>query len=373
MLASDQYYLSLQDKELKNSHWVQNCVSDEPDRIVPAIGLFNHTHSFDLRTCTWHPTERGTPGFLESLYISFVEPLFIDIADSLEVKYAYAGCVATILPQPCFDAFMGSTEPMTQKSIMENYARNIESRHPDWQMSDRNWDDADTSLRLPAIICTEFVADGIKHYRMAKWVDSQTISSFENHRNDFLCNKWLAPIDDGIKIKWDKPNYLPNDAGVVRVIGNDISQDKQKIDSFEIHVWSDTDHAGIEMTVTETDGSSGVFEGTAFFTPEGKSEGTTLLVEDAVYADYKFSVGSARIINESRDIVLEESHVDDFQDTENPNECWYQDDDGNIVPCAIDSTGPSMIVGMFLVVFWPYAVLGIVIGIIFIIWKKKRK
>ncbi len=295
------------------------------------------------------------------------------IVNNLDTRHAYAGCVATILPQPCFDVFMVGNEPMTQKSIMENYARNIESRYSDWQMSDRNWDDTDTSLRLPAIICTEFVADGIKHYRMAKWVDSHTISSFENHRNDFLCNKWLAPIDDGVKIKWDKPNYFPNDVGVVRVIGNDINQDKQNIDSFEIHVWSDTDHTGIEMTVTETDGSSGIFEGTVFFIPEGKSKDTTLLVEDAVYADYKFSVGSARIINESKDVVLEESHVDDFQDTKNTNECVYRDDDGNIIPCTIDSTPTNTIIGMFLVVFWPYIILGIVIGIIFIMWIKKRK
>lgn len=295
------------------------------------------------------------------------------IVNNLDTQHAYAGCVATILPQPCFDVFMVGNEPMTQKSIMENYARNIESRYSDWQMSDRNWDDTDTSLRLPAIICTEFVADGIKHYRMAKWVDSHTISSFENHRNDFLCNKWLAPIDDGVKIKWDKPNYFPNDVGVVRVIGNDINQDKQNIDSFEIHVWSDTDHTGIEMTVTETDGSSGIFEGTVFFIPEGKSKDATLLVEDAVYADYKFSVGSARIINESKDVVLEESHVDDFQDTKNTNECVYRDDDGNIIPCTIDSTPTNTIIGMFLVVFWPYIILGIVIGIIFIMWIKKRK
>ena len=373
LLASDQYYLSFQDKELKKSDWVQNCLPVEDNQIVPSIGLYNHTHSFDLRTCTWHHTEHGAPGFLESLYVSFVEPLFIDVADSLEVKQAYAACAATILPQPCFDAFMGSTEPMTQKSIMENYARNIESRYTDWQMSDRKWDDTDTPLRLPAIICTEFVADGIKHYRMAKWVDSQTISSFENHRNDFLCNKWLAPIDDGVKIRWDKTRYLPNDVGVVRIYDNGVNQYEQKTDSFDIHVWSDIDHTGIELTVTKTDGSSGIFEGTVFFIPEGKSKDTTLLVEDAVYAEHKFSVGSARIINESKDIVLEEPYADNSQDTKNPNECWYQDDTGNMVPCTIDSTGPSMIVGMFLVVFWPYVVLGIVIGIIFIIWRKKRK
>ena len=66
----------------------------------------------------------------------------------------------------------------------------------DWQTSNRDWSNEDIALDLPAIICTEFVADGMKQYRMAKWVDSYTISSFENHRDDSLCDKWLAPIDD---------------------------------------------------------------------------------------------------------------------------------------------------------------------------------
>ena len=41
------------------------------------------------------------------------------------------------------------------------------------------------------------------------------------------------------------------------------------------------------------------FEARIFFTPEDESIGTRLLVEDAVYADHKSNVGSARIINES--------------------------------------------------------------------------
>lgn len=90
LLVADQYYFSLQDKELKKSEWIQNCVPAPPNRAVPAIGLFNHTHSFDLLTCTWNTTERGVPGFLESLYISFIEPIFLDVADILEIQYAYA-------------------------------------------------------------------------------------------------------------------------------------------------------------------------------------------------------------------------------------------------------------------------------------------
>ena len=194
---------------------------------------------------------------------------------------------------------VSADRPLTGYSIMEDYARNIEMNHPDWQMSERDWDDYENApIQLPAIICTEFVADGMKHYRMAKWVDSHTISSFENHKDDSLCDKWLAPIDDGVKVRWDEPKYLSEDTAIIQVIDREMNLDNQKIDSFDVHVWSDTDHTGIKLTIAETGNSSGIFEGTVLLTSQNKPEGTRLLVEDAVYAKHKFSVGSAKIIRE---------------------------------------------------------------------------
>ena len=38
--------------------------------------------------------------------------------------------------------------------------------------------------------------------------------------------------------------------------------DSNKVDKFKVDVWSHTDSGGIELTVTETDKSSGIFEGT---------------------------------------------------------------------------------------------------------------
>ena len=344
-----------------------SCQMTQDDIIQPSIGYqwTNGLLYIDNADCTWKLFGTIPIASLLSEETSF-QSFSI-------VQYAYAGCAATIIPQPCFDSYSGSTEPMTKESIMKSFARYLDGNYPDWQMSDRKWDDFDKKLNLPAIICTEYVFDGMTRYMMAKWIDTFRISSFENHRNDWMCNIWLPPLEDGVKIRWDKSNYLPNDIGVVMATANEMNQDNAKLDSFVIHVWSDTDHTGLQTTVTETDVDSGVFEETIFFTPKGKSDGTRLLVEDAVYAEYKFSIGSARIINESRDVVLEESNIDNFQDTKNPNECWYQDDDGNMVPCTIDSVGPIMIVGMFLVVFWPYVVFGIVIVIIIIIWRKKRK
>ncbi|WP_278974611.1 hypothetical protein [Nitrosopumilus sp.] len=292
------------------------------------------------------------------------------------VQYAYASCVATIIPEPCFDAFMGSTEPMTQKSIMENFARYLELNYPDWQMSDRQWDDFDGKLRLPAIICTEFVSGGVTHYRMAQWVDPFRISSFENHQNNWMCNKWLPPVDDGVKITWDKLGYLPNDVGVVKVTYKEMNLDPTKLDSFDIHVWSDTDHDGIELTVTETDPDSGVFEGTVFFTPKGESKDTTLLVEDAVYAEYKSSIRQIKIVDVSKDIILDASRVNDSRNTENPSECWYQDNKGNFFPCPTDDhVSNDRLPWYFLVAaYWPVSVIavGIAVAIVFIIWRKRK-
>lgn len=279
------------------------------------------------------------------------------------ISYSYASCVAPLSgpPGPCFDSYSVSTGVvLTEKSIMEGYARNIELNYGEWQMSDRDWDNEDESLQLPAIICTEFVADGIKQYRMAKWVDLQTISSFENHRDDSLCDKWLAPIDDGVKIKWDKHTYLPNDVGIVKVIDKGMNQDDKKIDSFDIHVWSDTDHNGIELTITETDMDSGVFEGNVFFTSTDESSGVRLLVEDAVYAEHKSSVNFSKITNEFE----EESYP-------TPNDlCPPGEIDNNGVCQRLIADTANILADKRFVIF--LIILSAIISIGFVVWWKRK-
>ena len=60
------------------------------------------------------------------------------------------------------------------------------------------------------------------------------------------------------------------------------------------------------------------------------------------------------------------------QSVENPNECWYQEDDGSMTPCKIESHGLGYAVTMGWVLFGPYITLGIVIVIIFIVWRKRK-
>jgi len=227
------------------------------------------------------------------------------------ITNAYAACAGSVFGfnGPCFDVFMGSAEPMTQKSLMEDFHKHMESQHGELQIPDRQWDSYKTPIQLPAILCTEFVIDDMKQYRMAQWRDASMISSWEHHYNPLLCTKWLAPIDDGIKVTWDKELYESEDVGVVQVIDKDMNLNKQSIDSFDIHVYSDTDHTGIDLSITETGENTGIFEGTAFFTTKHESSGARLLVEDAVYADHEENRSFSRIINESRSPNIYEEHT----------------------------------------------------------------
>ena len=297
----------------------------------------------------------------------------IIIADNLDIQYVYAACAATILPQPCFDSFSVNVDgPLTEHSIMEKYARNIELNYPDWQMSDRNWDaeEDNASLELPAIICTEFVTDGTKQYRMAKWSDPHTISSFENFRDDSLCDKWLAPIDDGVKISWDKPNYASNGIGIIQVTDNNMNQDSKTTESFGIRVKSDVDRTGIELAVTETHINSGIFECKVFFTPDGKSEGTQLLVEDAVRAEHKLSVGSARIINEFglQHGELVTDVLSDFRNVNGEIICKGYTSEGGFLEYPECGPIDQFVINVLVIVL---PVVGIII-IAIVIWRKRR-
>lgn len=133
------------------------------------------------------------------------------IADDSEIKYVYAACAATLFGPtgPCFDSFMISHDEITEEYIMNHTYEYISVNYDNWQMSDREWshEEDDITLDLPAIVCTEFITNGQTEYRMLKWVDSHTISSLENHRNDSLCNKWLPPISDDLPICEQNPKH----------------------------------------------------------------------------------------------------------------------------------------------------------------------
>jgi len=51
-------------------------------------------------------------------------------------------------------------------------------------------------------------------------------------------------------------------------------------DSFYVYVWSDSDIVGIDLSLTETYKSTGIFEGTVFFTTIDESSGDKLRVAE---------------------------------------------------------------------------------------------
>lgn len=90
LVVLDEYFIAVQDREIKESDLVQNCKPPGPDQVVPLIGIYNNTHGFDLLTCTWYSSDNGTPGLVESLYTSFVEPHILDLLYGFTFQYAYA-------------------------------------------------------------------------------------------------------------------------------------------------------------------------------------------------------------------------------------------------------------------------------------------
>jgi predicted secreted protein with PEFG-CTERM motif len=89
-------------------------------------------------------------------------------------------------------------------------------------------------------------------------------------------------------VDWSKWELLLTKGGIVSISDIDMNLDSNKVDKFKVDVWSHTDSGGIELTVTETDKSSGIFEGTVFFTKSKNSHENTLKVSigDTVTVEY---------------------------------------------------------------------------------------
>ena len=173
-----------------------------------------------------------------------------------------------------------------------------------------------------------------------------------------------------MKIRWDKPRYFSNDVGIVQVIDKDMNLDDKKTDSFDIHVWSDIDHKGIKLAVTETDNDSGIFEARVFFTITDESKNTRLLVEDAVYAEHKSSVNVSRIINEAEPVEpIEEMFEDTFIECV---EGYKQADSGCVPDEALTiSYGHQWALTIILIILVLITIsVGLIVGLK--IWRKRK-
>jgi len=117
--------------------------------------------------------------------------------------------------------------------------------------------------------------------------DGLTVS-FEFSEDETVVGSSLIRWNIG-EIQWLEASYPASGTGVVRVIDPDMNLDPEAVDNFDADVWSDSDAGGIDLTVTETNEATGIFEGTVFFTTTDESSGHRLRVAegDTVTAEYQ--------------------------------------------------------------------------------------
>ena len=117
--------------------------------------------------------------------------------------------------------------------------------------------------------------------------DGLTVS-FEFSEDETVVGSALIRWNIG-EVQWLEASYPASGTGVIRVIDADMNLDPEAIDNFDVDAWSDSDAGGIDLTVTETNEATGIFEGTVFFTTTNESSGHRLRVAegDTVTAEYE--------------------------------------------------------------------------------------
>ena len=82
------------------------------------------------------------------------------------------------------------------------------------------------------------------------------------------------------EVQWLEASYAATGSGIVRVIDPDMNLNPDAVDNLDLVVYSETFVGGIDLTVTETQEASGIFEGTVEFDPETASQGHRLQVTE---------------------------------------------------------------------------------------------
>ena len=91
------------------------------------------------------------------------------------------------------------------------------------------------------------------------------------------------------EVQWLEASYPASGTGVIRIIDADMNLNPEAVDNFKVDAWSDSDAGGIDLTVSETNEATGIFEGTVFFTVADDSSGARLRVAegDTITAEYE--------------------------------------------------------------------------------------
>ena len=111
--------------------------------------------------------------------------------------------------------------------------------------------------------------------------------SFEYTEDSTVVSSSLIRWNVG-EASFSEDAYLSSSSAVLTVVDPDMNTNPDSTENFKVDVYSDSDSGGIELTVTETNESTGIFEGTVFFTTTDASSGHTLRVSegDSITADY---------------------------------------------------------------------------------------
>ena len=131
----------------------------------------------------------------------------------------------------------------------------------------------------------------------------------------------LVRLNDGTKIKtttkiawnvgeisFDASNYQFDGTAKLHAIDHDMNLNPETLDKLPIHVFSDSDKAGILVDAIETQKESGIFETTVTFTQNSDSNGNRVFAMsgDAIYAQYTdHTLPEPYRINDDLDIVAE--------------------------------------------------------------------
>lgn len=89
------------------------------------------------------------------------------------------------------------------------------------------------------------------------------------------------------EISWLETSYPPDGQGTCQIVDRDMNFDPNAINTFQTSVWSDTDLAGVLITMTETEEDTGIFDGTVYFTNSISSDNRLHVVgEETATCEY---------------------------------------------------------------------------------------
>ena len=150
----------------------------------------------------------------------------------------------------------------------------------------------DTGVFSGTITLSGFDYDDVDHSSQGTTGSGPTSGYIETNNEDGLSVSFdyspgEPPLVASAEIRWNvgevqwlEPSYASTDSGTVRVIDPDMNLNPDAVDNIEVVVYSDTFRGGIKLTVTETNDSTGIFEGAVAFDPNRAPQGHRLHVTE---------------------------------------------------------------------------------------------